>query len=154
MQLKCTIVIYNIVHLGYKFLCDFIQQNTRFGFSKKFSKNCDNSALLSAPYYATCTQNQRLLFLICILYINFCAISSLRNRDQRIPEISEKVKLQLHLLSDFHQKLIDFNLRLDNMKHKVSLNALDQFLSNTCHKIFLSLSHTHTDILQKYSNRG
>ena len=79
----------------------------------------------SAPYRAICTQITSLLFLmICILYINFCAILSTRNRDQRIPKNLEKVKLQRHLLNDFHQKLYDINLRLNKTKYKISLNSV------------------------------
>ena len=32
----------------------------------------------------------------------------------------KKEKLQRQLLSNFHQKLIDINLRLDNTKYKIS----------------------------------
>ena len=60
---------------------------------------------------------ESLLFLIIyILYINFCAISSSRNGDQRIPKIQGKIFLQRHLSSDFDQKLTDINLSLDNSK--------------------------------------
>ena len=60
-----------------------------------------------------------LLFLmIYILHINFCPISSSRNRDQRIPKIPEKVKVRRHLLSDLYQNLIGTSLRLDNIKYK------------------------------------
>ena len=45
---------------------------------------------------------------------NFCAISSARNQDQLNPKIPEKILLQRYLLSDFHLKLIDMNLCLDN----------------------------------------
>ena len=45
IQLKCIIVISNNVHHAYKFLCDFIQQNTRSALSQKLWKNCDNSTL-------------------------------------------------------------------------------------------------------------
>ena len=63
-----------------------------------------------APYWARYTQIASLLFLmIYILCINFCSFSLIRNRDQCIPKISEKVELQRHLLSNFHQKLIDTN---------------------------------------------
>ena len=80
----------------------------------------------SAPYWAICTHIVSLLFLIIhILCINFCEISSSRNRDERIPKISEKVKLQHHLLSNFHQKLTDVNLCLDNPKYKISWRSVD-----------------------------
>ena len=47
-----------------------------------------------APYWAMHAQIASLLFLmICILYTNFWAISYSRNQNQRIPNISEKVKL-------------------------------------------------------------
>ena len=59
------------------------------------------------------------------MYTNFSAISSTRNRDQRITKISEKAKLKGYLLSNFHQKLIDFNLCFDNFKYKISLNSVD-----------------------------
>ena len=42
-HVKCIIVISNNVYLAYKFLSDFIQQNTRYAFSQKFQKNCGNS---------------------------------------------------------------------------------------------------------------
>ena len=45
-----------------------------------------------------------------ILYINFCEISSTRNRDQRIPKILEKLKVQRQPLNGHHQKLIEINL--------------------------------------------
>ena len=65
----------------------------------------------SAVYWATCTQITSLCFLIIyILCINFCAISSTRNWDQRIPKIPGKVLLQRHLWSNFHQKLKEINL--------------------------------------------
>ena len=44
----------------------------------------------SAPYKDICTQISFLLLVICILYMNFCPISSTRNRDQRILKITEK----------------------------------------------------------------
>ena len=60
-----------------------------------------------APYGATYTQIASLIFIkTYILYINFCAILFTRNQDQCTPRISEKVKLQRYLLSDFHQKLL------------------------------------------------
>ena len=73
-----------------------------------------------------------------------CAISPMRNRDQRIPKVSEKGKLQRHLSSNFHQKLTDINFCLDNTNHKFSLNSVDQFLSYTCHKFFVIHSQTDT----------
>ena len=36
----------------------------------------------------------------------------------------DKVQLQRHLLSDFHQNLIDINLRLGNIKYKIPLNSV------------------------------
>ena len=57
--------------------------------------------------------------------MNFCAISSTTNQDQHIPKISEKMELQRRLLSDFHHKLIDINLCMDNTKYKISLNFVD-----------------------------
>ena len=55
----------------------------------------------------------------------------------------EKVKLQRHMLSNCHQKLIANNLCLDNTKYEISLKYVDQFLSYACHKIFVT--HTQTD---------
>ena len=64
-----------------------------------------------APYWDTYTQTASLLFLMMhILYINICVISFIRNRDQLIPKISEKLLPQRYLLSDFHQKLTEINL--------------------------------------------
>ena len=46
----------------------------------------------SVPYRVICSQIVSLLFLIMyILYINFCAILSTRNRDQFILKVPEKV---------------------------------------------------------------
>ena len=76
-----------------------------------------------ALYRATYTQiPSLLLIMVHILYANFCAISSSRNRDQCIPKISGKGKLQHHLLSDFHQHR---HLCLDNTKYKILLNSAD-----------------------------
>ena len=75
------------------------------------------------------------------MYVNFYGISSTKNGDQLIQIILGKVKPQPHLLSDFHEKVDRYNLCLDNTKYKISLNSFDQFLSNTCHKIFVT--HTH-----------
>ena len=85
---------------------------------QQFCKKKRNS---SAPYLAICTQIASLIFLMTyILYINFCPIPFTRNRDQRIQKISEKVKIQRHLLSDPHQQLIGTNLHLVNIKYKIS----------------------------------
>ena len=82
--------------------------------SQKFWEKRNSSAL----YWAICTHIASLLFLmIHILHINFCTISSARNQDQGIPKISEKVKLQRQLLSDFQQNLIDINLCFYNTKY-------------------------------------
>ena len=45
-----------------------------------------------------------------ILLIIFCAISFTRNRYQFTQKILEKVCLQRHPLSDYHQTLMDINL--------------------------------------------
>ena len=46
---------------------------------------------ISAPYWAMCTQITSMLFLMMdILYINFCAISSTRNRDCLFPKFWKK----------------------------------------------------------------
>ena len=42
----------------------------------------------------------------------------------KYPKISEKVKLQCHLLSDLHQKMIETNLNLDKTKYKISWNSV------------------------------
>ena len=64
-----------------------------------------------ALYLAICTKIASSLFLmIYILHISFYTISSSRNQDRFIPKIPERVLLQRHLLSDFHQKLIEVNL--------------------------------------------
>ena len=76
----------------------------------------------SASCKAICTKIAPLLFLVTyILDVNIFAISFTRNGNQRILKISEKEKLQRHLLSDFHQKLMNINLCLDNTKYKISL---------------------------------
>ena len=38
-------------------------------------------------------------------------MSSTRNRDECISKFPEKLKLQRHLFSNFHQKLIDTNVQ-------------------------------------------
>ena len=66
---------------------------------EEFWGKCNSSATYRAIY----TQIASLLFLmISILYIKFCAISSTGNRDQLIPKIPEKVKLQHDLSINFH----------------------------------------------------
>ena len=60
-----------------------------------------------------------------IMYIIFYVVSSIKNRDQLIPKIPEKVWLPRHLLSDFHQKLIEINLLLNNSKYKILWNSID-----------------------------
>ena len=75
------------------------------------------------------------------------------------PKMSERMKLQRHLNSDFHQKLIDINFSLDKCRYKISLNSMHQFSSYTCHKIFITHTQTdtqtdrQTDIFQKQPNR-
>ena len=97
---------------------------------------------------AICTQIASLCFLmIYFLHINFCPVSSSRNRDLRIRKNSEKVKLQRHLLSDLHQKLVETNLCLNNTKHKISWNSVKLFLNYTCHKILVI--YRQTGIFQK-----
>ena len=95
----------------------------------------------SAPYWAIYIQIASLLFLlIYILCINFCSISSSRNQDQRIPKISENVKLPRHLLSDFHQKLIVINLCLDNTTYKNFIKFCWLYLE----RLPQSFCHAHT----------
>ena len=48
----------------------------------------------------------------------------------------EKMKLRCHLLSDFHQKVIDINLCLYNTKYKISSNSEHWCLSYSYDKIF------------------
>ena len=77
----------------------------------------------SAPYWDISTQISSWLFLVIyIMYIIFCVNSFTTNRDQRIRKNFVKMTLQRHLLSDFHQKLMDTNLRLDNTKYKKKLH--------------------------------
>ena len=84
---------------------------------QQFRKKRNNSV----PYRAIYTQIASLLFLmIYIFYTNFYPISSARNRDQRIPKITGKGKLQRHFLSDLRQKLIEPNLQLDITKYEIS----------------------------------
>ena len=98
----------------------------------------------SAPFWAICTQIAAFLSLmIDILYVSFNAISSNRNRGEGIPKFPKKMYLQRRLLNDFHQKLIDTNLCLDNTKRIISLNSVHYFSSYTCHKIFVTHTHTH-----------
>ena len=74
---------------------------------QEFSRKRNSSVV----YRKTCAKIALLLFLTMhTLFINFYAISFSRNRDQLIPKIPEKVLLQRHLLSDFHQRLIELNL--------------------------------------------
>ena len=97
------------------------------------------------PYSATCNQIASLFFLmIHILCTFFFSISSTRTQNQGTPKISENVRLQSYVLSDCHQKLVDINLRLDNTKHEISLNSVNQFLNYTCYKIFVTHPHRQT----------
>ena len=68
--------------------------------SQEFGEN----GIAAHPTKLYITQIAPLLFLMLhILFINFCVISSIfRNKNQRIPKISEKVRLQRHLLRNFH----------------------------------------------------
>ena len=66
MQLKCITDISNDVHFAYKFLCDFIQQNTR-------------------------STSVQLLLMAYILHINIFAVSSTRCRYQLIPKFWRSV---------------------------------------------------------------
>ena len=110
--------------------------------SKEFWKKCNSSASCRD----ICTQIASLLFLmIYILCVNFCAISLTRNRDELIPKIPEKVLLQLHLLNDFHLKLLEINLLYQDItKCNILRNSVHQFSSYTCHKIFVTDRQTHT----------
>ena len=79
-------------------LYDFMLKKSEIELPQEFWEKQNSSA----PYRAIYSQTTSLLFLmIYILYVNFCAILSTINRDQRTPKILEKVKLQRHLLSDF-----------------------------------------------------
>ena len=98
--------------------------DSRQNYLKNFEKK--KKRYSSFSYKAICIQiASRLFLMIYILRIVFCGVSSTRNPDQRITKISEKVKLQRHLLSDFLQTLIDVKLSLNNTKYKISLNSLD-----------------------------
>ena len=59
-----------------------------------------------------------------------------------------------HFLSNFHQILININVRKSTTKYKISRNSLNSVLSYICHKIFVTHIHTHKhiDIFRKYSN--
>ena len=80
-----------------------------------------------------------------ISHIHFCAISFIRTQGLHFPKNFGKIVTTNP----------NINLCLDNTKCKNSLNSVDQFMSYTCYKIFVT--HTQTDtqtnIFQKYSNR-
>ena len=76
------------------------------------------------------------------MYINFCAFSSNRSWDQRIPKNPENVWLQRHLLNDFHQKLIETNLYWGILNTKVHEIL---FVSSPAILATKFLSHTQTD---------
>ena len=118
-----------------------MQWNSKWDYHKNFKKKLNSSA----PCRFISTKIASLIFLIIyILYLNYCAFSSTRNRDEIIIKILKKVLLQRHLLRNFHQKLIDINLFQDNTKHKISCNSVNQFSSYICHKI-LSHINRHAD---------
>ena len=81
--------------------------------------------------------------IVTISYINFCVIPCNRSRDLATPKIMEKAKQQRHLWSDFHQKLIDTNIRQGAFKYKISWSSVHYFSRYTCHKIFVTHIQTH-----------
>ena len=93
MHLK--IVIYNNVYLAYKFLCRFIQQNTKSDFSKKkFGKivtTTPQQARVAKITLISCSK-------ISIMYAKFFAIPCNRIL-VRTTRISGKTEKQLSLLS-------------------------------------------------------
>ena len=95
IHLKCTIVIFHIVYIGYNFLCDFIKQNTRSAFSQKFWKNC----VYKTSLQAILVKNIPLLsFKISILHANFRTIPCNRVRDIIIARILRKTEQKRPLL--------------------------------------------------------
>ena len=70
------------------------------------------------------------------------------------PKNSGKSITTVATLTDFHQKMIDINLRYDYTNYTISKNSVDPFLSNTCHDIFITHTKTHRQkIFQKLPNR-
>ena len=76
------------------------------------------------------------------MYIDFCAILSTWNRYQCIQKIPEKVRVQRHLLNDFHQKLIDIIFCLDTWNIKFYEILLISSRSTLAHKTFVTYTQT------------
>ena len=73
---------------------------------KELSQEFWKKRNISAPFKDICTQIASFLFLsIYILYINFCAISFARNRDQLIPKNSEKSVITAPLVERLPPKI-------------------------------------------------
>ena len=104
MHLKCIIVIFNNAYLKYKFLCDFIQQNTKSDFFQNIlGKKCDNSA----------SQQARLTKIIsissCKISISrakFCTIPCNRVGGRTTTRNLEKTEQQRPLLSYIYPNCI------------------------------------------------
>ena len=135
MYLKCIIVISNNAYLACKFLCNFILSNTKFNFSRKFWKNCDNSA----PYQARLA---KIITVSCCKYTECKILYDSKNPRQSYHDNFRKSRIATPLLSCMYPNCIIVLSNDAYFVYKFYCNFIHQKPKSTYPKNFLKAEIT------------